>query len=138
MGILGTVTSELVADQPTLPRALENAAHKSAAKKIAYHPPCSLQHGQQVCGRAEQVLRDAGFELTPVAESHLCCGSAGAYSVLNPEIAGQLKERKLGNLQDGRPDVICSANIGCLTHLQSGTATPVKHWIEVIDAVLGN
>ena len=135
---MGTVTSELVADQPTLPRALEHAAHKSAAKKIAYHPPCSLQHGQQVRGRAEQVLRDAGFELTPVAESHLCCGSAGAYSVLNPEIAGQLKERKLGNLQAGRPDVICSANIGCLTHLQSGTATPVKHWIEVIDAVLGN
>ena len=126
--------SELVVDEPTLPAALKSIAAKSGPKKIAYHPPCSLQHGQQVRGKAEQVLKDAGFELTPVAESHLCCGSAGAYSVLNPEISAQLKERKLGNLEAGKPDVICSANIGCLTHLQSGTATPVRHWVEVIDA----
>jgi glycolate oxidase iron-sulfur subunit len=128
--------SELVIDEKALPAALQAAAAGSPRKKIAYHPPCSLQHGQQVRGKAEQVLRDAGFELTPVAESHLCCGSAGAYSVLNPEIAGQLKARKLGNLEAGGPDMICSANIGCLTHLQSGTATPVRHWVEVIDTVL--
>ena len=108
----------------------------AAPVKIAYHPPCTLQHGQQLRGQAEQILRDAGFELTPVADSHLCCGSAGAYSVLNPEIAGQLKERKLANLEAGKPALICSSNIGCLTHLQSGTQTPVKHWIEVIDDVL--
>jgi glycolate oxidase iron-sulfur subunit len=128
--------SELAIDEKALPEALKAAAGKAQARKIAYHPPCSLQHGQQVRGKAEQMLRDAGFELTPVAESHLCCGSAGAYSVLNPEIAGQLKARKLGNLEAGKPDMICSANIGCLTHLQSGTATPVKHWVEVIDTVL--
>jgi glycolate oxidase iron-sulfur subunit len=125
--------SELVVDEPALPAALKGALGKTGAKKIAYHPPCSLQHGQQVRGKAEQVLRDAGFELTAVAESHLCCGSAGAYSVLNAEISVQLKERKLAHLEAGGPDMICSANIGCLTHLQSGTATPVKHWVEVID-----
>jgi glycolate oxidase iron-sulfur subunit len=128
--------SELVVDEKALPEALETAAGKARARKIAYHPPCTLQHGQQVRGKAEQMLKDAGFELTPVAEQHLCCGSAGAYSVLNPEIAEQLKARKLGNLEAGKPDLICSANIGCLAHLQSGTATPVKHWVEVIDAVL--
>ena len=104
--------------------------------KIAYHPPCSLQHGQQLRGIAEQLLRDAGFELTPVADAHLCCGSAGAYSVLHPEIAGQLKERKLASLEAGKPALICSSNIGCLTHLQGGTNTPVRHWIEVIDELL--
>ena len=138
--------SELVLAEEALPQRLAavrskrmastNASTAGAKTKIAYHPPCTLQHGQQIRGKAEQILRDAGFELTPVAESHLCCGSAGAYSVLNPEIAGQLKERKLANLEAGQPDAICSANIGCLTHLQSGTKTPVKHWVEVIDALL--
>jgi glycolate oxidase iron-sulfur subunit len=128
--------SELAVEEKGLPGLLEQAAARGASRRIAYHPPCTLQHGQQVRGRAEQLLRAAGFELTPVAESHLCCGSAGAYSVLNPEISEQLKARKLANLEAGRPDMICSANIGCLTHLQSGTDTPVKHWIEVIDAVL--
>jgi glycolate oxidase iron-sulfur subunit len=128
--------SELVIEEASLASALAAATGRGGSKKIAYHPPCTLQHGQQVRGRAEQMLKDAGFELTPVAESHLCCGSAGAYSVLNPEIAEQLKVRKLGNLEAGEPDLICSANIGCLTHLQSGTSTPVKHWIEVIDTLL--
>ena len=141
--------SELALAEEALPQRLAAAkARKMAATndsgaramqdavKIAYHPPCTLQHGQQLRGKAEQILQDAGFELTAVADAHLCCGSAGAYSVLNPEIAGQLKERKLGALQAGKPDVICSANIGCLTHLQSGTHTPVKHWVEVIDEIL--
>ena len=129
--------SELVIEEPTLPGALLRANGAAQSKKIAYHPPCTLQHGQQVRGHAEKILTDAGFQLTPVAESHLCCGSAGAYSVLNPEIAGELKKRKLGHLEAGKPDLICSANVGCLTHLQSGTATPVRHWVEVIDEVLG-
>ena len=129
--------SELVIEEPTLPGALLRANGAAQSKKIAYHPPCTLQHGQQVRGHAEKILTDAGFQLTPVAESHLCCGSAGAYSVLNPEIAGELKKRKLDHLEAGKPDLICSANIGCLTHLQSGTATPVRHWVEVIDEVLG-
>jgi glycolate oxidase iron-sulfur subunit len=132
--------SELViAEEAALLPLLEAAAAKNAAgggKRVAYHPPCTLQHGQQVRGPAERILKAAGFDLAAVNESHLCCGSAGAYSVLNPEIADQLKQRKLGNLQESAPAMILSANIGCLTHLQSGTQTPVKHWVEAVDALL--
>lgn len=105
-------------------------------KRIAYHPPCTLQHGQKLTGGVEALLADAGFELTPVAEQHLCCGSAGTYSILQPEIANQLKARKLGHLQAGQPELIVTANIGCLTHLQSGSNIPVKHWVELLDEVL--
>lgn len=133
--------SEIVlAEEASLVPLLRAAARKPGVAgspgRIAYHPPCTLQHGQQLRGAAERILTAAGFELAPVAESHLCCGSAGAYSVLNPEISEQLKKRKLGNLEAGAPQVILSANVGCLTHLQSGTGTPVKHWIEAIDELL--
>lgn len=101
--------------------------------RVAFHPPCTLQHGQQINGVVETLLTQAGFKLTPVAESHLCCGSAGTYSILQPAIAQALQTRKLDHLHAGAPDVIVTANIGCLTHLQSGTATPVKHWIELLD-----
>jgi glycolate oxidase iron-sulfur subunit len=103
------------------------------AKRIAYHPPCTLQHGQKLVGDVEALLQQAGFELTPVAEKHLCCGSAGTYSILQPEIAGQLKTRKLGHLQAGGPELIATANIGCLTHLQSASPIPVRHWVELLD-----
>ncbi len=102
------------------------------APRVAFHPPCTLQHGQQVKGVTESVLRECGLSLSPISDSHLCCGSAGAYSVLNPEIAFALRDRKLASIV-GEPDYIASANIGCITHLQSGTKTPVRHWIEIID-----
>ncbi len=104
---------------------------------LAYHPPCTLQHGQQLRGGVEQHLGAMGFQvqLAP-AESHLCCGSAGTYSVLQPEIATQLRQRKLGHLGELKPQAIISANIGCITHLQSGTETPVRHWVEVLDEAL--
>ena len=102
-------------------------------QRIAYHPPCTLQHGQKLTGGVEALLTDAGFELLPVAEKHLCCGSAGTYSILQPEISGQLKARKLGHLQAGQPELIATANIGCLTHLQSGSDVPVRHWVELLD-----
>ncbi|MFZ3175972.1 MAG: glycolate oxidase subunit GlcF [Thiobacillus sp.] len=105
-------------------------------KRIAYHPPCTLQHGQKLTGGVEMLLTDAGFELAAVAEKHLCCGSAGTYSILQPEIAGALKTRKLGHLQAGAPEMIVTANIGCLTHLQSGTTIPVRHWVELLDDAL--
>ena len=110
-------------------------AHLSplANKRIAYHPPCTLQHGQKLSGDVEALLANAGFVLTPVAEKHLCCGSAGTYSILQPEIADQLKARKLEHLQAGSPELIVTANIGCLTHLQSGTGIPVRHWVELLD-----
>jgi glycolate oxidase iron-sulfur subunit len=100
--------------------------------RVAFHPPCTLQHGQQVKGVTESVLRECGISLTSITDSHLCCGSAGAYSVLNPEISYALRDRKLASIS-GEPEYIASANIGCITHLQSGTKTPVRHWIEIID-----
>ncbi|MBL8311823.1 MAG: glycolate oxidase subunit GlcF [Burkholderiales bacterium] len=103
---------------------------------IAYHPPCTLQHGMKLRGGVETLLRDVGFTLTPVVDSHLCCGSAGTYSVLQSEISAELKRRKLGNLTAGKPTQIATANIGCMTHLQSGTELPVKHWIELLDEQL--
>lgn len=109
------------------------------AGQIAFHPPCTLQHGQQLRGGVEQHLGALGFEVKVAScEAHLCCGSAGTYSVLNPEIAFQLRDRKLANLGEMAPEVIVSANIGCITHLQSGTATPVRHWVEVLDEALSN
>jgi glycolate oxidase iron-sulfur subunit len=106
-------------------------------RRIAYHPPCTLQHGQQIRGKVEGVLRAAGVDVTLCADSHLCCGSAGTYSVLQPELSHELRNRKLANLAATGAEEIVSANIGCLTHLQSGTDTPVTHWIELIDRALG-
>jgi glycolate oxidase iron-sulfur subunit len=107
----------------------------------AYHPPCTLQHGQKLRGGVEAHLTQLGFKLRVARnESHLCCGSAGTYSVLNPDLSYQLRDRKLGALGEAfgeqPPDAILSANIGCITHLQSGTATPVRHWVEVLDEAL--
>jgi glycolate oxidase iron-sulfur subunit len=108
-----------------------------ASGLLAFHPPCTLQHGQQLRGGVERHLTDLGFTVrVSMNESHLCCGSAGTYSVLHPEMAHQLRDRKLGNLSELEPRAIISANIGCISHLQSGTATPVKHWVEVLDAAL--
>ncbi|MBI2768341.1 MAG: glycolate oxidase subunit GlcF [Burkholderiales bacterium] len=104
---------------------------------LAFHPPCTLQHGQQLRGGVEKHLGELGFTVRVApGESHLCCGSAGTYSVLQPEIAHQLRDRKLGHLGELQPQAIVSANIGCITHLQSGTATPVRHWVEVLDEAI--
>jgi glycolate oxidase iron-sulfur subunit len=106
-------------------------------KRIAFHAPCSLQHGLKVRGAAEALLQAAGFELAPVADGHLCCGSAGTYSVLQPELSLKLRDNKLACLAAGAPEAIASANIGCIAHLQAGTPTPVSHWIEWLDRRLG-
>ncbi len=108
-----------------------------APAQLAYHPPCTLQHGQALRGGVEQHLRALGFGLrVSMNEAHLCCGSAGTYSVLEPKLSLQLRERKLGHLSELAPDTIVSANIGCITHLQSGTDVPVRHWVEVLDQAL--
>jgi glycolate oxidase iron-sulfur subunit len=105
--------------------------------RLVFHPPCTLQHGQQLRGGVEQHLTALGFEVRLAgAESHLCCGSAGTYSVLQPELATQLRDRKLGHLAPADDETVISANIGCIQHLQSGTATPVRHWVEVLDDAL--
>ena len=111
----------------------ELARDRHAFVPVAFQSPCTLQHGQQLTGVVELLLKAAGYELTPVADAHLCCGSAGTYSILEPRLARQLRERKLAALEAGRPTVIATANIGCLTHLAGGTATPVKHWIELLE-----
>ena len=101
-------------------------------QKIAYHPPCSLQHAQKLKGIVEPLLVQLGFELTPVPDSHLCCGSAGTYSLLQPVLSQRLLSNKIDNLQLGKPSLIATANIGCQSHIQSATALPVKHWIELV------
>ena len=110
-------------------------ARRQEGARLAFHPPCTLQHGFKIRGEVERVLCDAGYALVPVADAHLCCGSAGTYSILQPELAGKLKANKLRALLAQRPSMIATANIGCLTHLQSGTDVPIRHWIELIDAV---
>jgi len=109
------------------------ARKKTEAGRVAFQSPCTLQHGQQLRGRVEALLAAAGYELTPVADEHLCCGSAGSYSILQPGLSHSLRERKLSTLAAGGPALIATANIGCLTHLQSGTQLPVRHWIELLD-----
>jgi glycolate oxidase iron-sulfur subunit len=105
----------------------------AASGRIAFQSPCSLQHGQQIRGTVEALLARAGYELVPVADAHLCCGSAGTYSILQPELSAQLRTRKLAALEDGAPAAIATANIGCLTHLQGQARVPVRHWIELLD-----
>ncbi|MBC5763866.1 glycolate oxidase subunit GlcF [Ramlibacter albus] len=122
-----------------LPELVPALRGKVAAddRVIAYHPPCTLQHGQQLKGGVEQGLSELGFTVRiALNESHLCCGSAGTYSVLHPDIAQELRDRKLKNLHAADPQAIASANIGCITHLQAATATPVRHWVEVLDSAL--
>jgi glycolate dehydrogenase iron-sulfur subunit len=111
--------------------ALPRLARKG---KVAFQSPCTLQHGQQIRGRVEALLERSGYELAPVRDAHLCCGSAGTYSLLQPAIAAELRTRKLATLEEGVTESIATANIGCLSHLQSATATPVRHWIELVDA----
>ena len=105
--------------------------------KVAFHSPCTLQHGQKINGQVEALLKRYGFELLPVADSHLCCGSAGTYSVLQPDLSGQLKADKLAKLQAQSPDVIATANVGCQLHLRKDSNLPVLHWIELLDTVKG-
>jgi glycolate oxidase iron-sulfur subunit len=135
---ISALTLDLSELLPSLVPALRNKVSLDGQPALVFHPPCTLQHGQKLKGGVEQHLAALGFAVRITAnESHLCCGSAGTYSVLNPEIAYQLRDRKLQNLDATATEVIISANIGCITHLQSGTATPVKHWIEVLDRALG-
>ncbi|MDH5540392.1 MAG: glycolate oxidase subunit GlcF [Rhizobacter sp.] len=134
---VGALTRDLSELLPDLVPALKSRLGRPKATALAFHPPCSLQHGQQLRGGVEQHLNSLGFDvkLAPV-ESHLCCGSAGTYSVLQPKLAYELRDRKLANIEPLQPQVIVSANIGCIQHLQTGTKTPVKHWVEVLDEAL--
>jgi glycolate oxidase iron-sulfur subunit len=123
--------SELLPD--LVPALKPRLRADGGTRRLAYHPPCTLQHGQKLRGGVESHLSRLGFQVdVSPQESHLCCGSAGTYSVLQPEIATELRDRKLGHLGTLGAEVIVSANIGCIAHLQSGTETPVRHWVEVL------
>lgn len=101
--------------------------------KVAFHSPCTLQHGQQLNGKVEAILSQLGFQLTEIPDSHLCCGSAGTYSILQPQLSQQLLNNKLEALNSGQPDIIVSANVGCQMHLNSRSKITVQHWIELLD-----
>lgn len=133
---ISDLTRDLSEIMPAFEKELEQTLAGKISKRVAYHPPCTLQHGQQIRGKVESVLRACGVDVRLCADSHLCCGSAGTYSVTQPELSYRLRDNKLKNLQATDPEMIVSANIGCLTHLQSGTDTPVRHWIELIDQAL--
>jgi glycolate oxidase iron-sulfur subunit len=105
---------------------------------LAFQSPCSLQHALKIRGTVELLLSAAGFTLTAVADAHLCCGSAGTYSVLQPEISKRLQANKIAALTAGGPAAIASANVGCIGHLQGATALPVRHWIELLDERLSS
>lgn len=130
---ISEMTQDVSEFLPTFAADLRTRMTARSSSRVVFHPPCTLQHGQQIRGTVESLLATLGAEVMPFAESHMCCGSAGTYSVLQPELAYPLRDRKLGHLQAAEPDVILSANIGCITHLASGTTTPVMHWIEWID-----
>jgi glycolate oxidase iron-sulfur subunit len=120
--------SEVMQQQP-----VESLQIDAAAISVAFHSPCTLQHGQQLDGVVERILGRAGFKLVPVSDAHLCCGSAGTYSILQPVIAQQLLTNKLAALQHNAPDIIATANIGCQLHLATRAGVAVKHWIELLD-----
>lgn len=136
---ISELTRDLSELLPDIAPRLKTKLRKPKLRELVFHPPCTLQHGQQLRGGVETHLATLGFEVRLAAsESHLCCGSAGTYSVLQPELSHQLRDRKLSALTASEPQVIVSANIGCIQHLQGGTATPVRHWVEVIDEALNS
>jgi glycolate oxidase iron-sulfur subunit len=121
---------------PEHARTLRAKLHNTAPERVVFHPPCTLQHGQKIRGVVESFLGILDATVLPIQESHLCCGSAGTYSVLQPELSMQLRDRKLAALHAQEPEVILSANIGCITHLASAAQVPVRHWIEWLDSRL--
>jgi len=122
--------SQVIAAEQAAVAAL---VRQTPGAKLAFHSPCSLQHGLKIRGVVEEILTGCGFTLTPVPDAHLCCGSAGTYSILMPEISGRLLEDKVLALESGDPEIIATANIGCLSHIASGASRPVRHWVELLE-----
>jgi glycolate oxidase iron-sulfur subunit len=130
------LTRDLAEILPLYEDELTAMARRRAVHTVAYHPPCTLQHGQQIRGHVENLLTALGIEVQLPADSHLCCGSAGTYSVLQPKLSYALRDQKLDKLEKLEPQMIVSANVGCIAHLQSGTSTPVVHWIQLLEHLL--
>ena len=120
------------------PDDLRRAGGKAGCgARVAWQSPCTLQHGQRVAGRVEALLEAAGCTLAPTSEATLCCGSAGTYSILQPALSGELRKRKIAALTGSGPEVIATANIGCLEHLRAASPVPVRHWIEIVADSIG-
>jgi glycolate oxidase iron-sulfur subunit len=130
------LTRDLAELLPAHATVLAGKLRRDSSERVVFHPPCTLQHGQKIRGAVENLLGTLGAVVLPLPESHLCCGSAGTYSVLQSELSMQLRDRKLDAINAQQPDVILSANIGCITHLASAAQTPVRHWIEWLDSRL--
>ncbi|MEO1551254.1 MAG: heterodisulfide reductase-related iron-sulfur binding cluster, partial [Pseudomonadota bacterium] len=129
--------SGLACDVSELLARLDLSGARAPDMTVAYHAACSLQHGQQIKSTPKDLLRGAGFTVVEPRDAHLCCGSAGTYNLLQPEISAQLKARKVETLTATRPDVIAAGNIGCMMQIGSGTATPVVHTVELLDWATG-
>lgn len=130
-----TRVAALARDPAEYLASLESAALPQVNKRVAFQVPCTLQHGQHLAGVTESLLQRMGMELVPVTDSHQCCGSAGTYSILQPRLARQVRDKKIVELERGKPELILTSNIGCLLHLQQATATPVRHWLEAVAEV---
>ena len=130
------ISEVIIAEKETLLALLPPPS--TPRDKIAFHAPCTLQHGLKKKGTVETLLTELGFTLTPVVDAHLCCGSSGTYSILQPELSRQLRDNKIAALEQGAPQAILTANIGCQSHLQSATSLPVRHWIEALDDLLAS
>ena len=129
--------SEVVlAEQEKLVSLLNTTKRRPIKQKVAFHSPCTLQHGQKIHGVVEAILITAGFDLTTVPDAHLCCGSAGTYSILQKGLSQQLLKNKVDALESGAPTLIATANIGCMMHLQGGAHVRVQHWVEVLEQQL--
>ena len=126
--------SEIIASEITSLTSLLNQFEPAhSPRHIAFHAPCTLQHGMRLGGKVESILKASGFRLSKVADTHLCCGSAGTYSILQPKLSRQLRDNKLAALTADNPELVVTANVGCQTHLQGGADLPVRHWIEILD-----
>ena len=131
---ISDITRDITEFLPAL--ALDNPDH-SAGLRVAWHPPCSLQHGQNIRRQPVQLLQNAGFEVCELADSHLCCGSAGVYNILQPELAGKLLKRKISTIAAVEPDIIVTANLGCMTQIETRARQPVVHIVELLDWATG-
>jgi glycolate oxidase iron-sulfur subunit len=132
-GLAKDISQVLGGEVAALAARLRHPLPAAAPRRVAFQAPCTLQHALKVRGTVEGILSGAGYALTPVTDGQRCCGSAGTYSILQPELSAELLRSKVAALEAGRPDIIVTANIGCLMHLRSGTATPVRHWVELLD-----
>ena len=132
------ISEVIIAERAKLKSFILHPSSFILGQRVAFHAPCTLQHGMKLKGGVETLLADLGYSLTPVPDAHLCCGSAGTYSILQPVLSQRLLENKMAALTGGMPSAILTANIGCQAHLQGATALPVRHWIEALDEALSH